>query len=312
MKVAITGATGFVGTSLVSKLQKQGDEIIVLTRNVERAKQVFPSQKFPKVTLISYSPGSYTGTEISQCQAIVNLAGQPIAERWSKEYKEEILNSRQLVTSNLVKLIGEANPKPQVLINASAIGYYGTSETAIYDENSPPGQDFLAEVCQTWETEAKKVTELGVRLVILRLGIVLGDGGALAKMINPFKLFAGGPIGTGRQWLSWIHIDDLVNLIISAIQNSEFNGVYNGTSPNPVRMSEFCQTLGETLGRPSWLPVPGVALELLLGEGAKVVLEGQQVLPKKTQAMSQTSATRCAFSYQYPQLKEALKAVISN
>jgi len=212
MKVAITGATGFVGTSLVSKLQEQGDEIIVLTRNVERAKQVFPSQKFPQVTLVSYSPGSYTGTEISQCQAVVNLAGQPIAERWSKEYKEEVLNSRQLVTSNLVKLMGEANPKPQVLVNASAIGYYGTSETASYDENSPPGQDFLAQVCQTWEAEAKKVTELGVRLVILRFGIVLGDGGALAKMINPFKLFAGGPIGTGRQWVSWIHIDDLLNL----------------------------------------------------------------------------------------------------
>lgn len=303
MKVAITGATGFVGTRLVEKLQKQGNEIIVLTRNPQRGKEIFPNSTFPQVTIVSYSPQSYTGTELSQCQAVVNLAGQPIAERWTPEYKQEILNSRKLVTSNLVKLIGEANPKPQVLINASAIGYYGTSETATYDETSPPGGDFLAEVCQTWEREAKKVEDFGVRLVILRIGIVLGNGGALAKMINPFKLFAGGPIGTGRQWFSWIHIDDLVNLIITALNNEQYRGVYNATSPNPVRMSEFCQTLGETLGRPSWLPVPGIALELLLGEGAKVVLEGQEVLPKQTEAI--------AFEYQYPRLKEALNSIVS-
>jgi len=304
MKVAITGATGFVGKHLVEELQKQGCEIVVLTRSLEKGKQIFPNSLFPKVTLVSYSPENYSGTEISQCQAVVNLAGQPIAERWSKEYKQEVLTSRQVVTNNLVNLIKQANPKPQVLVNASAIGYYGTSETSTFDETSLPGKDYLAEVCQTWEAEAHKVQEAGVRLVILRFGIVLGNGGALAKMINPFKLFAGGPIGTGRQWVSWIHIDDLVKLIITAINNPEIKGVYNATAPNPVRMNEFSQTLGEVLGRPSWLPVPGVALELLLGEGAKVVLEGQEVLPKQTLAIT--------FSYQYPKLKEALAEVIKD
>ncbi|ELR97923.1 TIGR01777 family oxidoreductase [Gloeocapsa sp. PCC 73106] len=303
MKVAITGATGFVGTRLVEKLQEQEYDIIVLTSNLARATQIFPTSAFPRVKIVSYLPKEYRGTEIAQCQAVVNLAGQPIADRWTEQYKQEILSSRQLVTSNLVKSIGEANPKPQVLINASAIGYYGTSETASFNESSPPGDDFLAQVCQTWETEAKKVQEFGVRLVILRIGIVLGNGGgALAKMISPFKMFAGGPIGTGRQWFSWIHRDDLVNLIITGIERSELNGTYNATAPHPVRMQEFCRTLGEVMGRPSWLPVPGVALELLLGEGAKLVLEGQQVLPKETQAI--------AFTYQYPHLKEALTEIL--
>lgn len=303
MKVAITGATGFVGTRLVEKLQKQEDEIIVLTRDSAKAKQIFPPSAFPNVEIVSYLPGDYTGTAISQCQAVVNLAGQSISERWTEQYKQEILASRQRVTSNLVKLIAEADPKPEVLVNASAIGYYGTSETATFDETSPPGDDFLAQVCQTWEAEAKKVENNGVRLVIFRIGIVLGDGGALAKMIGPFKMFAGGPLGSGRQWFSWIHCDDLVNLIIAGIQRREFNGTYNATSPHPVRMQEFCQTLGEVMGRPSWLPVPALALELLLGEGSKLVLEGQQVLPKQTQSLN--------FTYQYPHLKEALADLLN-
>ncbi|HAJ60128.1 MAG TPA: TIGR01777 family protein, partial [Cyanobacteria bacterium UBA8543] len=187
---------------------------------------------------------------------------------------------------------------------ASAIGYYGTSETATFDETSPAGNDFLAEVCQAWESEAQKVKDAGVRLVILRLGIVLGNGGALAKMIPPFQLFAGGPIGTGHQWFSWIHRDDLVTLILEAISRPDIEGVLNATAPNPVRMSEFCQTLGQTLNRPSWLPVPGFALEVLLGEGAQVVLEGQQVLPKRT--------TSYGFDYQYPTVKQALEEILAS
>jgi uncharacterized protein (TIGR01777 family) len=195
------------------------------------------------------------------------------------------------------------DPKPSVLVNASAIGYYGTSETATFDENSAPGSDFLAQVCQAWEAEAKKVKEAGVRLVIIRIGIVLGNGGALAKMVPPFKIFAGGPLGNGRQWFSWIHREDLVNLIIDAIARPEIEGTYNATAPNPVRMSQLCQTLGEVINRPSWLPVPDFALELLLGESAKVVLEGQQVLPKATQAIG--------FQYQYPTLKPALTEIVA-
>lgn len=302
MKVAITGGTGFVGTSLVKKLQQGGDKIIVFTRNQKRGEKIFPSSAFPNVEIVPYNSSTYQGEGLDNCEAVVNLAGESISERWTPEYKQAILSSRQSVTKNIVEAISKANPRPSVLISASAIGYYGTSETATFDESSPSGNDFLAKVCQIWEAEAEKVKEYGVRLVILRLGIVLGNGGALGKMINPFKMFAGGPIGSGNQWFSWIHIDDLVNLMIEAIKNPEFQGVYNATSPNPVRMNQLCQSLGETMGRPSWLPVPAIALELLLGEGAQVVLEGQQVLPKQTQ--------NTVFKYQYPEIKPALQEII--
>jgi uncharacterized protein (TIGR01777 family) len=300
MKVAITGATGFVGRRLVERLQEQGHQPLILTRNPAAAQRAFPT-----LEIIAYTPtesGSWQQA-IAGCDAVVNLAGEPIAEsRWTPKQKQEILNSRQLGTQKIVEAIAQANPKPAVLVNASAIGYYGTSETATFDETSPAGKDFLAEVCQAWEAEAKKVKDAGVRLVILRLGIVLGNGGALAKMIPPFKLFAGGPLGTGRQWFSWIHRDDLVNLILEALNRPDIEGVLNATALNPVRMSELCQTLGKTIERPSWLPVPSFALEALLGEGAKVVLEGQQVLPKRT--------TRYGFEYQYPTLKQALEEIL--
>jgi len=300
MKVAITGATGFVGRRLVERLQEQGHQPLILTRNPAAAQRAFPT-----LEIIAYTPtesGSWQQA-IAGCDAVVNLAGESIAEsRWTPKQKQEILNSRQLGTQKIVEAIAQANPKPAVLVNASAIGYYGTSETATFDETSPAGNDFLAEVCQAWEAEAKKVKNAGVRLVILRLGIVLGNGGALAKMIPPFKLFAGGPLGTGRQWFSWIHRDDLVNLILEALNRPDIEGVLNATALNPVRMSELCQNLGKTLERPSWLPVPSFALEALLGEGAKVVLEGQQVLPKRT--------TSYGFEYQYPTLKQALEEIL--
>ncbi|MCU0532285.1 MAG: TIGR01777 family oxidoreductase [Hydrococcus sp. Prado102] len=300
MKIAITGASGFVGSRLVEKLKAEGHQILVFTRNLERAQRIFHN-----VEIVVYQPtesGDWQ-QKIAGCDGVVNLAGEPIAERWTPEHKKAILESRQLGTQKLVEAIAMANPKPSVLVNASAIGYYGTSETATFDENSAPGSDFLAQVCQAWETEAKKVKEAGVRLVIVRIGIVLGNGGALAKMVPPFKIFAGGPLGNGRQWFSWIHREDLVNLIIQALKRPEIEGTYNATAPNPVRMSQLCQTLGEVINRPSWLPVPDFALELLLGESAKVVLEGQQVLPKATQAIG--------FQYQYPTLKPALTEIVA-
>ena len=305
MKIAITGATGLVGTRLVEKLHGQGNQIVVFTRNLNKAKKIFPSSAFPNLEAVQYTPqesGDWQ-QKISGCDAVVNLAGEPIAERWTQQQKQAILESRQLGTRKIVEAIASASQKPQVLVSGSAIGYYGTSETAEFDETSSPGADFLAEVCKQWEAEAEKVKEVGVRLVILRIGIVLANGGALGKMIGPFKMFAGGPIGTGRQWFSWIHRDDLVNLIAEAIASPDLTGVYNATSPNPVRMSQLCQTLGDVMNRPSWLPVPDFVLEILLGDGATVVLEGQQVLPKKTQAIN--------FSYQYPELKAALKEIVS-
>jgi uncharacterized protein len=305
MKVAITGATGFVGSRLVERLHKEGNRVLVLTRNITFAQKVFPSEAFPHVEIVGYTPttsGSWQDA-IAGCDGLVNLAGEPIAEeRWTSERKGEILNSRQLGTEKIVEAIAKANPKPSVLVNASAIGYYGTSEAATFDENSPSGKDFLAQVCQAWEAEAEKVKDSGVRLVILRFGIVLGLGGALGKMITPFKLFAGGPIGSGRQWFSWIHVDDLVDLILQALTKPAIEGVYNATAPNPVRMAELSQTMGQVMNRPSWLPVPGFALEALLGDGAIVVLEGQQVLPKRT--------LEAGFKYQYPNLPSALKDIL--
>ncbi|KAB8316353.1 TIGR01777 family protein [Tolypothrix campylonemoides VB511288] len=316
MKVAIAGATGFVGSRLVERLHQEGIRVVALTRNTTYAQKVFPSTAFPNVEIVAYTPTVSGGWQsaISGCDAVVNLAGESIAEgRWTPERKQEILNSRKLATKNIVDAIAQsaapsaianADPKPSVLVNASAIGYYGTSETATFDETSSPGHDFLAQVCQAWEAEATKVTDAGVRLVIVRLGIVLGNGGALGKMITPFKLFAGGPLGSGQQWFSWIELDDVVNLIFLALTKPEMQGVYNATAPHPVRMAQLTQTMGKVMNRPSWLPVPAFALEALLGDGAMVVLEGQQVLPKRT--------LESGFQYKYPNLEPALVKILKS
>ena len=305
MKIAITGATGLVGSRLVEKLNQEGHQILVFTRNPSKAQKIFPASAFSNLEVVQYTPtesGEWQKS-VSGCDGVVNLAGEPIAERWSPQQKQAIMNSRQIGTRKLVEAIAMAESKPQVLVSGSAIGYYGTSETATFAENSPAGNDFLAQVCQNWEAQAQKVTESGVRLVILRIGIVLANGGALGKMIGPFKMFAGGPIGSGKQWFSWIHRDDLVNLIYQGIQNTSMSGAYNATAPNPVRMSQLCQTLGEVMNRPSWLPVPDFVLEILLGDGAIVVLEGQQVIPQKTQSTG--------FNYQYAALKPALASIVT-
>ncbi|MBF2056251.1 MAG: TIGR01777 family protein [Cyanobacterium sp. T60_A2020_053] len=305
MKIAITGATGFVGKALVEKLAVN-HQILVLTRSVEKAKSVFPVYLQSNLEFASYTPKTAGDWQdkINGCDGVVNLAGAPIAEKWSGSYKQEILASRRDGTKMIVDAIKNSAQKPQFLINASAIGYYGTSETATYTEISPAGDDFLAQVCQVWEAEAEKVKEVGGRLVIFRFGIVLGMGGALAKMIPPFKIFAGGPIGEGKQWFSWIHIDDVVNLIVTAMENNNIEGTFNATAPFPVTMNNLCEKLGEVMKRPSWLPVPSFALELLLGEGAKVVLEGQKVLPEKTTEVIN-------YNYQYPEIKLALTQIIN-
>ncbi|MEA5537384.1 TIGR01777 family oxidoreductase [Crocosphaera sp. XPORK-15E] len=304
MKIAITGATGFVGQKLVNSLKSEGHQLLIFTRNINHAQKIYPASSFPNVEIVAYTPTESGDWQqrISGCDGVVNLAGEPIAERWTSEHKKAILESRQLGTRKIVEAIAKAEVKPSVLVNPSAIGYYGTSETKTFDENSLPGNDFLAEVCQAWETEAKQLTQTNVRLVVLRFGIVLGDGGALGKMIPPFKIFAGGPLGNGRQWFSWIHIDDLVRLIKESLTRSGIKGTFNATAPNPVRMNQLCQTLGEVMNRPSWLPVPDFALEMLLGEESIVVLKGQQVLPKETQALG--------FEYQYPTLKSALMDIV--
>ena len=306
MKIAITGATGFVGSRLVERLHERRRSPPHSQPRCSQRQATFSQRAvFPNLEIVAYTPEA-SGTwqnAIAGCDAVVNLAGAPIAdERWTPERQQIILNSRKIGTEKIVEAISQAKPKPQVLVNASAIGYYGTSETATFDETSQSGDDFLASVCTQWESAAQTVKKAGVRLVILRFGIVLGMGGALEKMLLPFQLFAGGPLGTGHQWFSWIHRDDLVNLIIFSLCQNEIEGTFNATAPNPVRLNEFCQNLGKVLQRPSWLPVPSFALQMLLGDAAKVVLEGQQVLPKRTLSTN--------FEYQYQTVKPALEQIL--
>ncbi|BFG41392.1 hypothetical protein CerSpe_276670 [Prunus speciosa] len=302
MTVSITGATGFIGRRLVQRLHADNHSVHVLTRSKSKAELIFPVKEFPGIVIAEEPEWK---DSIRGSNGVVNLAGVPISTRWSPEIKKEIKDSRIRVTSKVIDLINDLpdSVRPTVLVSATAVGYYGTSETQVFDEQSPSGNDYLAEVCREWEATALKVNK-DVRLALIRIGVVLGkDGGALAKMIPLFMVFAGGPLGSGKQWFSWIHLDDIVNLIYEALSNPSYKGVINGTAPNPVRFAEMCEHLGNVLGRPSWLPVPDFALKVVLGEGASVVLDGQRVLPVK--------AKELGFSFKYSSVKDALRSIIS-
>ncbi|KAM2053203.1 hypothetical protein ACFX1T_002874 [Malus domestica] len=302
MTVSITGATGFIGRRLVQRLHADNHSVRVLTRSRSKAELIFPVKDFPGIMIAEEAQWK---DSIQGSTGVVNLAGLPISTRWSPEIKKEIQTSRIRVTSKVIDLINDLPDavRPTVLVSATAVGYYGTSETQVFDEQSPSGNDYLAEVCREWEGTARKVNK-DVRLALIRIGVVLGkDGGALAKMIPLFMVFAGGPLGSGKQWFSWIHLDDIVNLIYEALSNPSYEGVINGTAPNPVRFAEMCEHLGNVLGRPSWLPVPDFALKAVLGEGASVVLDGQRVLPVR--------AKELGFSFKYSYVRDALQSIIS-
>ncbi|GMH18160.1 hypothetical protein Nepgr_020001 [Nepenthes gracilis] len=302
MVVSITGATGFIGRRLVQRLLADNHRVHILTRSRSKAEFIFPAKDFPGIVLAEEPQWK---DSIRGSNGVVNLAGMPISTRWSPEIKKEIKESRIRVTSKVVNIINDlqAGVRPTVLVSATAVGYYGTSETKVFDEQSPSGNDYLAEVCREWEATTLRVNK-DVRVALIRIGVVLGkDGGALAKMIPLFMMFAGGPLGSGSQWFSWIHLDDIVDLMYEALSNPSYKGVINGTAPNPIRLAEMCDHLGNVLGRPSWLPVPGFALKAVLGEGACVVLEGQKVLPAR--------AKELGFSFKYPYVKDALKAILS-
>eukprot|EP00741_Cyanophora_paradoxa_P020249 tig00021238_g19543.t1 len=300
-KVAVNGATGFVGKRLVRRLLKNGDEVVVLTRSPSRAASIFGSS----VRAINFD-GAKDVPDLSGVDVVINLGGASIADgRWSEARKKEIRESRVVATGRIVEGMEGSENGPRVLVNSSAIGYYGASETATFTESSPAGNDFLASVCKEWEAAANEAEKFGARVATVRTGIVLGrEGGALAKMIPAFALFAGGPLGSGRQWFSWIHAEDLVSLLLRAADDGSLRGALNGTAPEPVTMGELCGTLGRLMARPSWLPVPGPALEVLLGEAAQVVLQGQRVVPE--------AAQRAGFSFQFPSLEAALKDVLSS
>jgi uncharacterized protein len=305
MRVVVTGATGFVGVRLVEQLHFLGNQVVMLVRDPAKALRQFPKEYFPKVDIVGYTPlelGAWTSV-ISGSDAIINLAGAPIVDqRWSESRKQEIIQSRAGTTKVLVSAIQAAAVKPKVLVSGSAIGYYGSDPVQAFDEYSYAGQDFLAEVCQAWEAAAEPVTDVGVRLVKLRTGIVLAYGGTLAKLLPIFKLGVGGKIGSGDQWFSWIHRDDLVSLILFAIANSQIVGVVNGTAPNPVTNDQLTKTLAKVIDRPAFFPVPASALLILLGESASVILGGQKVLPQK--------ATINRFAFAYPDLESALRQIL--
>ncbi|MFN5726119.1 MAG: TIGR01777 family oxidoreductase [Pseudanabaena sp.] len=305
MKIVMTGATGFVGGKLVERLHALGDRIVVLARNSQKATRQFPQDIFPNVEVIGYTPfelGDWAQV-ISGSDAVINLAGEPLAGvRWTDKRKQEIRDSRILTTKVLVEAIAKADVKPQALISGSAIGYYSTSLDKSFDEYSNAGDDFLANVCKDWETAAEAVTSLGLRLVKLRTGIVLGMGGAIAKMLPIFQVGGGGKIGSGKQWFSWIHRDDLVELIIYALKNEQITGALNATAPKAVTNEDFTVAFAKAIKRPAFLPVPAAALILIFGEGATVLLDGQRVLPHKAEIYK--------FTFQYPDIDAALAQIL--
>ncbi len=304
MQITVAGGSGFIGKRLVQVLLEQGHTVQVLSRDPSATAKALGSS--PHLGTSGYDPldPASWAAKLQGAEAVVNLVGAPLAGvRWTPERKAEIRSSRVDVTTALVKGLAQLEQKPDVLVNSSAIGYYGPRDDSPLDEKSPPGQGFLAQLTQDWEAAADPAQELGIRLVMIRTGIVLGsEGGALAQMVGPFQAFMGGPIGKGSQWLSWIHRDDLVKLILFAIERDTIRGVLNGTAPEPVQMGQFCQILGQVMGRPSWLPVPEIALEMLFGEAAQVVLTGQRVVP--------AAAVAAGFEFGYPSLKPALTQIL--
>ncbi len=300
MKVVGSGFSGLIGRPLASQLLKKY-ELTQLVRDSKSRKDSASAAR-----RVSWRPPFFDDwvNEVDGAYAVINLSGEPIAEkRWNAARKKELRRSRVQSTKALVDAMGRAKIKPKVFMNASAIGFYGARDSSPIDESAPPGSGFLSELCQEWENEASRARSLGIRTVLLRTGVVLArEGGALSKMVPPFKIGAGGPLGNGRQFMSWIHIEDEVSAILRILEDSSIHGPVNLTSPQAVSMKEFTATLGHALKRPAFFPVPGLALRVLLGEMSEMLLTGQNVLP--------TVLLRAGYSFKYPALEPALKALV--
>jgi uncharacterized protein len=303
MKIIIAGATGFIGSALTARLSADGHALTVLTRT--------NSGRIPTgATRLLWCPGSpgewQRGLDkaVADADGIINLAGESIAAgRWTEARKQTIRSSRIETTRTLVDAIARIGSGVKFLLNASAVGYYGGRGDETLTEADPPGSDFLARLCHEWEAEALRAEASGVRVVLLRTGIVLGkNGGALAKMVPPFKFFLGGPLGSGKQWMPWIHLEDEIGLCAWAMA-SDARGALNATAPEPVTMKEFCGTLGKALGRPCWAPVPAFALRAALGEMADMLLNGQRAVP--------AAAEKLGYRFRYPKLPAALENILS-
>lgn len=295
MKVAITGGTGLLGTAIGKSLAERGDQATVVsrTRGSDRIVWSLPDGLDPPDALSGYD-------------AVVHLAGAGIADaRWSDARKREILDSRRLGTRAVIEGLRAADPRPSVLVSASAVGYYGPSGDAVRSEDAPAGDDFLAEVCKVWEQEAEAAEALGVRLVNARFGIVLStDGGALAKMMPAFKLGVGGRLGSGDQYMAWIHIDDAAAAVVHLIDDPEARGPFNVSAPNPVDNRTFTKALGNALGRPTVLPVPAFGLKALFGEMSLALLTGQRAIPKRLDDS--------AFEFKFPYVDQALEELVGS
>ncbi|MFS1422386.1 TIGR01777 family oxidoreductase [Shewanella sp. 10N.286.48.B5] len=297
MKILITGATGFVGQQLVHLLQEE-HKLTIVSRNIEHAEAVLGNKHH-------YLSGLDTLDNLNEFDSVINLAGEPIVgKRWSQQQKQRICDSRWNITARLAQLIQQSTTPPASFISASAIGFYGRQGQEPVDEHSQAHDEFSHQVCSEWEHLALKAQSENTRVCVLRIGIVLGkNGGALAKMLPPFKLGLGGPIGKGTHGLSWIHIDDLTHLIEHLINSNDAKGIFNATAPNPVNHKQFAQSLGFTLKRPAKIPTPVLALRLAMGEMADLIVEGQFVLPKRTLASG--------FNFKYTHIDPALDSIFN-
>ena len=295
MQILLTGGTGFIGSYLIQALQKRGDKVIVVTRNPER--------RPPKgVHFVGWD--DELAEVVSNCDAVINLAGSNLFdERWTDSVRETILASRINATATIIQAIRDAKNKPKVLISGSAIGYYGTRGSDKLDESQPPGSDFLAKVCLAWETEANKLDVESVRLVNARIGIVQQkDDGALSKMLLPFKLYGGGPLGEGSQYYPWIHMHDMVHALLFIIENETLSGPVNIVSPNPVTMDEFAKVLGKVMSRPSWFRVPEFMLKIAVGDSANSITSSYRVIPKKLKD--------AGYKFRFAEVESALRDIL--
>jgi uncharacterized protein (TIGR01777 family) len=301
MRVTMTGATGLIGTRLVAALARRGDEVTVLSRDPGRARDRLGSG----IEAIAWDPlGEPAPTAaLSGRDGVIHLAGERVDQRWSTAAKERIRMSREVGTANLVAGLRSADPRPRALVSASAVGFYGAHGDEEVPESTPPGEGFLAEVCVLWERAAQAADELGMRVALVRTGIVLdAEGGALAKMLPPFKVGVGGPVAGGRQWMPWIHVDDLVGLYLAALDRDDWNGPLNGSAPQPVTNRDFSKALGRALHRPALAPVPRLALRALYGEMEEIVTTGQRAVPQRPLALG--------YAYAHPDLDEALRSAL--
>lgn len=296
MRTTLTGATGLIGRPLVAALLGRGDEVTVLSRDAARARDTLGG-----VEAVEWDPARPAPAEaLAGRDVVVHLAGEPIAQRWSSGAKERILRSREEGTRNLIAGLEAADPRPRALVSASGVGYYGPRGDEALDEGAAAGDDFAARVCVVWEREARAAEDLGLRVAILRTGVVLDrSGGALGKMLLPFRLGVGGPVAGGDQYLSWIGMDDLVGLYLAAIDGEDWSGPFNASAPDPATNHDFSKALGRALRRPAVLPVPGFALKVLYGEMAQIVTTGQRVLPSR--------ALEHGYSFQRADLDAALR-----